>query len=298
MIIRHTIGLADPLTDADIPAVERLDDGLPQSLAACTQAYGLRQFKIKVSGELARDRERLPRIARVLAAHALPDYRFSFDGNEQFHSFADFRAFWDELSATAALQEFFGHLRFIEQPLHRDVALRPEVGARMRERPLLQRIIIDESDGDLDSLPRALELGYAGTSHKNCKGVFKGIANACLIAQRRRAEPNRPLLMTGEDLANIGPVALLQDLAVCAALGLQGIERNGHHYFAGLSMFPPTVQRQVLTAHGDLYHPSRAGWPTLHIQEGAVQIGSVVAAPFGVSFELEVEQFSLVADCH
>src|SRR2546425_7628044 len=29
----------------------------------------------------------------------------------------------------------------------------------------------------LESLPDALGLGYAGASHKNCKGIFKGIIN-------------------------------------------------------------------------------------------------------------------------
>ena len=52
--------------------------------------------------------------------------------------------------------------------------------------------------------------------------------------------------MSGEDLVNIGPVALLQDLAVSATLGVTSIERNGHHYFAGLSAFPSSVGRQML----------------------------------------------------
>src|SRR5947209_8187785 len=30
VVARHTVGLTDPLTDADIPAAEKLDDGLPQ----------------------------------------------------------------------------------------------------------------------------------------------------------------------------------------------------------------------------------------------------------------------------
>jgi hypothetical protein len=38
---RHTVGLSDPLTDAEIPAGERVDDGLPQSLVACIRFYGL-----------------------------------------------------------------------------------------------------------------------------------------------------------------------------------------------------------------------------------------------------------------
>src|SRR5207247_7825279 len=132
------------------------------------------------------------------------------------------------------------------------------------------------------SLPQALRLGYAGTSHKNCKGVFKGIVNACLLAHRRRQQPHGSVILSGEDLANIGPVALLQDLAVCAALGIASVERNGHHYFAGLSMFPEDVQRQMLEAHGDLYHTSPQGWPTLAIRDGRLQLDSVNNAPFGI----------------
>jgi hypothetical protein len=292
IIARHTIGLADPLTDADIAPDERVDDGLPQSLVACIRTYGLRHFKIKVSGALDRDRERLGRVAQVLAEYAPADYAFSLDGNEQFHAVADFRTFWDELCRAAELRRFFEHLLFVEQPLHRDVALQPEVAGMLNDWPGRPPLIIDESDAELDSLPRALALGYAGTSHKNCKGVFKSIANACLLAQRSRAAPARRFIMSGEDLANIGPVALLQDLAVCASLGIASVERNGHHYFAGLSMFPAEVQRQMLDAHGDLYHPSRDGWPTLTVRDGVLQTRSVVEAPFGIGPVIRVEQFT------
>jgi hypothetical protein len=205
---------------------------------------------------------------------------------------ADFRTFWEELCLAAELRGFFDNLLFVEQPLHRDVALQPEVAGMLKDWPSRPTLIIDESDAELDSLPRALALGYSGTSHKNCKGVFKSIANACLLAHLRREEPARRLIVSGEDLANIGPVALLQDLAVCASLGIESVERNGHHYFAGLSMFPDQVQRQVLEAHGDLYHASRDGWPTLTIRDGAVQTRSVVEAPFGVGPMIRVEQFT------
>ena len=43
--------------------------------------------------------------------------------------------------------------------------------------------------------------------------------------------------MSGEDLANVGPVALLNDLTVMSSLGVNHVERNGHHYFSGLSMY-------------------------------------------------------------
>jgi hypothetical protein len=294
VIARHTVGLADPLTDADIPAAERLDDGLPQSLAACIRAYGLRHFKVKVNGDLARDLDRLRRIAEVLATHAPADCAFTLDGNEQFKSVEQFREFWETITPAAGLREFFGRLLFVEQPLHRDAALRPEAGRALRAWPGRPPLIIDESDGALEDLPAALDLGYAGTSHKNCKGVFKGIAHACLLAHRRRAAPAQRLVLSGEDLCNLGPVALLQDLAVMAALGIQSVERNGHHYHAGLSQFPAAVQQQVLGAHPDLYHASPAGWPTLRIVGGAVELESVNRAPFGVGFELALDALARV----
>jgi hypothetical protein len=292
VLARHTVGLVDPLVDADVAPADRLDDGLPQSLAACIQTYGLRHFKIKLSGAIESDIERLRQVAEVIETHAPPGFAFSLDGNEQFRTLADFRAFWDALGRRAELRQFFTHLLFVEQPFHRDVALRPDAVGEIADWPERPPLIIDESDGEIESLPQALRLGYAGTSHKNCKGVFKGILNACLLEQRRRLHPDRPVILSGEDLANIGPVALLQDLTVCAALGITSVERNGHHYFAGLSMFPEEVQQQVLRAHGDLYRPSRDGWPTLAIRDGELSIQSLLSAPFGVGFPLRVEQFS------
>jgi hypothetical protein len=293
-IARHTIGLADPLLEADIADGERLSDGLPQSLVACIQAYGLRHFKVKVSGKLDRDLDRLQRIAAIIRSHAPADYAFSLDGNEQFHAVEDFRVFWDALGRQAELRELLPHLLFVEQPFHRDVALLPEVAGLLGDWPDRPAIIIDESDGDLDSLPQALRLGYAGTSHKNCKGIFKGIANACLLAHLRQEQP--ALILSGEDLANIGPVALLQDLAVCASLGITSIERNGHHYFAGLSMFSEDVQQAMLRWHEDLYQPSRAGWPTLQIRDGQVSLETAIRSPFGVGFALDVTEFTPLAN--
>src|SRR5262245_19378287 len=209
IIARHTIGLADPLEEGDIAPAERLDDGLPQSLAACIQAYGLRHFKIKVNGHIDRDLERLTRVAAVIAAHAPSDFAFSLDGNEQFRSVNDFMVFWNEVTHAAALRSFFKHLLFVEQPFHRDIALAAAAMRRLTEWPERPPLIIDESDADLHSLAQALRLGYAGTSHKNCKGIFKGIANACLLAERRTEQPELPTILSGEDLANIGPIALL-----------------------------------------------------------------------------------------
>jgi len=292
IIARHTVGMADPLEDGDIEPSAKLNDGLPQSLAQCIHRYGLTHFKLKVSGKAETDIDRLTRIAAVIERHVPGDFAFTLDGNESFRSLDDFREYWESLARAPQLAGFLKRAMFVEQPFHRDVALDPNVLAGLAawsERPAL---IIDESDADLDSLPRALALGYHGTSHKNCKGVLKGVANACLLELLRRESPNARLVMSGEDLANIGPVALLQDLAVVATLGVTSVERNGHHYFAGLSAFPRTVQEQILARHGDLYEISTGGWPALRIQGGELCLNSVVESPLGVGFELDVTQFT------
>jgi hypothetical protein len=278
VIARHTVGLSDPLEDGEIAAEDRVSDGLPQALDACVRFYGLRHFKIKINGEAARDRDRLTRMAGILAkACAGSDWAFSLDGNESFKEVGVFADYARGLMAAPELKALWPRLLFIEQPWHRDVALSPAIGDLARAWPDRPPIIIDESDAELGSLPSALALGYAGTSHKNCKGIFKGVVNACRLAQRRATGESG--LLSGEDLSNVGPVALLQDFAVQAALGVTSVERNGHHYFKGLSAWPTAVQAHVLAQHGDVYVSAGdgAGWPRVDVRGGDVRIGSVTS---------------------
>ncbi len=102
-------------------------------------------------------------------------------------------------------------LLFVEQPVRRTDALTPATDWHSRaDAPPL---IIDESDDEPSSLRTALTLGYRGVSHKNCKGVFRDLANACLLRSRGHDASGHSLIMSGEDLANVGPIDLLQDLA-------------------------------------------------------------------------------------
>jgi hypothetical protein len=87
-------------------------------------------------------------------------------------------------------------------------------------------------------------------------------------------------------------VALLQDLAVVATLGVSSVERNGHHYFAGLSAFPESVQAAMLEHHRDLYERAAQGWPTLRIAGGELALESVTRAPLGLGFQIDVEPFT------
>ena len=287
---RHTVGLGDPLDSSQIDADDRIDDTLPQSLDQCIQAYGLRHFKIKINGDVEWDLYRLKNVNKCIEQHADSDFAFSLDGNEQFQSVTAFRDHWNILRAEPELETFFDHLLFIEQPLHRDVALNESLKSEFDQWSDRPAVIIDESDATVESLPQALAIGYAGTSHKNCKGIFKGIANACLLEHHRRN--GTKTVMSGEDLCNVGPVAVIQDLAVMATLGIESVERNGHHYMAGLSQFPERTREQVLNAHDGLYKTSETGWPTLAICNGEIDLTSVNTQPFGTGFELDLSVFS------
>lgn len=280
---RHTIGLSDPLRENEIPPVEALHDGLPQSLEACIRQYGLTHFKIKISGNLNDDLPRLRKLCQLTRQCDVRQARFSLDGNEQFASAAAFRAYWETLRREEWFNWLSDRLLFVEQPLHRNVTLqKTDDLLHWKQRP---PTIIDESDGELCALPQALKLGYNGASHKNCKGVFKGIANRCLIEKHARQSPAKQWILSGEDLCNQGPVALLQDLAVMACLGIQSVERNGHHYCAGLSAFDASLQNQILRSHPDLYHQTERGWLSLTIENGSLSLRTVNQNPFGLGLE-------------
>ncbi|MEM7533109.1 MAG: hypothetical protein AAF639_13090 [Chloroflexota bacterium] len=294
VMARHTLGLGDPLTADDIGDDDRVDDGLPQALTDCIDRYGLRYYKIKIKGNKDEDFARLTQLAQLIEAKVGVDYRFTLDGNEQYHTVAEFQIFWEELTAEKSLEPFLQRLLFVEQPFHRAIALSAETGAALTAWGARPPMIIDESDGDLDSLPTALACGYVGTSHKNCKGVFKGIANACLLAHYGQQQPEQSFMLSGEDLCNVGPTALLQDLAVMASIGAEHVERNGHHYVRGLTVYPQAMQEAIRAAHPDAYQQHEDGFVALDINDGLLTVGSVVDAPFGVGFDFDPRQFTPV----
>ena len=284
--VRHTIGLGDPLSASDVPHDQKLNDGLPHTLEECIRTYGLSYFKIKVRGDRDADMERLRNIAGILNSCGIENPRFTLDGNEQFSTVNRFREFHETCMEDPQIHGLLDGLLLIEQPLHRDIALQHSLHS-WKDRPPL---IIDESDGTLDSLPTALNLGYDGTSHKNCKGIVKGLANAALLNKRQLEQPEKNFLLTGEDLANVGPIALNQDLAIVAALGIPHVERNGHHYFRGLSMFPGKLSEELTLP--DLYRIHEDGFPTLDIRDGRLNLSQVNKTPFGTEHLLDSAQFT------
>jgi hypothetical protein len=293
VLVRHTVGLGDPLTPGDILEGENVNDGLPHDLEGCIRAYGLRAFKIKLSGNPNQDFPRLRALNSIIRRENPGGFVATLDGNENFKSYHAFREFWRQVMADPSLAELCAHVAVIEQPVHRNFALDENVAVTLRDWPDHPPLIIDESDGALGDLERALALGYNGVSHKNCKGIVKSLAHACLLEHRRRL--GQALVLTAEDLCILGPVALLQDLAMVALLGIPHVERNGHHYFRGLSMWPEDWQRETLAAHNDLYRRHLENFPCVDIRNGSLSLESVSTAPFGLKPLLDPSGFEVVA---
>jgi hypothetical protein len=121
-------------------------------------------------------------------------------------------------------------------------------------------------------------------SSKTCKGLYKSLLNLARCA-RWNAEAGRPaFFMSAEDLTTQPGLALQQDLALVALLGLGHVERNGHHYVRGLAALPPGEQRAFLAAHPDLYMDD-AGLDCLRIAGGRVAIGSLACVGFAAGAE-------------
>lgn len=285
LTVRHTVGLGDRLEGA----ASLHADGLPATLEACVRRYGLRRFKVKVSGNRDSDLERIGRIRRVLDGELHGDYRVTLDGNEQFGDLGELQAFWDELAAADGTAELARRVDYVEQPLPRDLALSEGTAAGLAAWPERPRLIIDESDDSLDAVARAIEAGYDGGAFKSSKGIFKGIGNACRVEQLRREHPGRRFVYSAEDLSTIPPVGLLADLAAIAALGIDEPERNGYHYLRGLSGLAPRVHRETVRHHGDLFSLHADGCAALKIEQGKINVTSVVAAPFGVRWRCDFE---------
>jgi L-alanine-DL-glutamate epimerase and related enzymes of enolase superfamily len=269
---RHTVGLSDPLTAAE----KKLDDGLPETLEEVIERYRHRWFKLKVSGDLAADLERLAAIAAVLDARIGDPYRATLDGNEQYSDADEVLRLWREMRADSRLRRLLSSIMYIEQPIKRAHALDGDVSALAEEKP----VIIDESDDSLEAFPRARRLGYSGVSSKTCKGLYKSILNAARCRLWNTEEGRDRYFMSGEDLTVQAGLALQQDLALVSLLGLSHVERNGHHYVNGMAGLPEAEQDRFLRSHRDLYERSH-GAVRVRIPGGMLEIKSLDAPGFG-----------------
>ncbi|MDP3082995.1 MAG: hypothetical protein Q8N44_04795 [Rubrivivax sp.] len=258
--LRHTVGLADRLTESD-PGTDP-GDGLPATLAGAIDRYGLRRFKLKLCGRTDDDLARLARIAAVLQGAG--DYRATLDGNESFADAPALADFWRRLRAEPGLAELHRRTALLEQPLARAITLRTPIHGLGIDVP----VILDESDDHDEALDEGLALGYRGISSKACKGIYRSLRNAA----RLHGQPG--LLLSGEDLTCQAGLAVQQDTLLAASLGVADIERNGHHYVDGFGSAPAAEAQAFASAHPGLYD-SAGGRVHLRVAGGQLDLTSL-----------------------
>ena len=269
---RHTVGMVDAITAADLAL--SVGDGLPETLEQVVQRYGHRYFKLKVGGKLQDDVERLAAIAAVLDKLPHP-YFASLDGNEQYADASGVAELLARMRATPALQRLNRSILFIEQPIARAHALEVDLRSAGLDKP----VIIDESDGELDTFVQARARGYAGVSSKTCKGIYKSVLNAARCAAWNGEAGREVCFMSAEDLTTQAGLSVQQDLALVNLLGIGHVERNGHHYVNGMAAQSQAEQRAFLAAHSDVYEQSQ-GAVRLSITHGRIALGSLAAPGF------------------
>ncbi|MGY3622841.1 hypothetical protein [Bradyrhizobium sp. USDA 10063] len=258
--IRHTVGLDDRVEGEG-------------GVADAKENAGARYFKLKLNGDPEHDAARLIRIGNELAT--LPhDYKVTLDANEQYADLAALGALIDRLDHDSALQPIAAKLLYIEQPMPRDITRQSALGT------LARAFIIDEADDSYDAFPAARALGYRGISSKSCKGLYKSIVNATRAA--KWSADGEAFFVSGEDLTCQAGLAVQQDLALGALIGVTHAERNGHHYVDGFAETPAVEAEAFLSAHPDLY--VRDGDKVrLAIHDGDLLTGSLTTPGFATS---------------
>ena len=213
IIARHTVGLADPLTPADIPADEAVADQTP---SAHRLHHHLRAAPFQNQNQRPTDTDltRWKRSPRYYpTCPRISPLRWMARAVQDHHRF---QTFWAAIQDHDALRPFFERLLFIEQPLHRDVALGHVVRSISGWPDRAALSSMNRTPPSTASTPPCALATPAPVTR--IAKAFQGLINRCLIDNAERRETT---IMSGEDLCNVGPVALLQDLAVCAALGIE-----------------------------------------------------------------------------
>jgi hypothetical protein len=179
-----------------------------------------------------------------------------------------------------ALTPIARRLLYLEQPMPREMTR-----STMLDEAAAARwdIVIDEADDDYGAFPAARALGYRGVSSKSCKGLYKSLLNAARAAVWN-ADPGaggrRPFFIAAEDLTCQAGLAVQQDTALVAFLGIAHAERNGHHYGDGFGAVPADEAKTFRAAHPDFYSRGSDGRVRLAIRSGHLSTDSLFTQGF------------------
>jgi L-alanine-DL-glutamate epimerase-like enolase superfamily enzyme len=215
----HSVGGADAVLPSELK--DRINDGLPETLAEWIKFNGLTHIKIKLQGEdLKWDIERTANIDRV-ASETRPKvaWKYCVDFNERCPNVEYVLEYLRKVKELTPAG--FDRILYLEQPTARDLkANRQNV---MHEAAKLRPVVIDESLTDLESLLLAREMGYTGVALKACKGQSQAMLMAA-AAQKYK------MFLTVQDLTCPG-ASLIHSVGIAARVpGVAGVEANSRQY--------------------------------------------------------------------
>ncbi len=212
----HLVGALDPLEPGDVR--ERVNDGLPETLAEWIRTDGVTHLKIKLNGDdLAWDVERVLRVDGVVAETqrqlGCEQWFYSTDFNERCPNVGYLLQFLQDLRERNPAA--FARIQYIEQPTARD--LRADRDNVMHEAARLRPVVIDESLIDLESLLLAREMGYTGVALKACKGQTQSLLMAAaaqkfgmFLCVQDLTCPGASLIQSAGLAAHVPPVAAIE----------------------------------------------------------------------------------------
>jgi L-alanine-DL-glutamate epimerase-like enolase superfamily enzyme len=215
----HSVGGSDPVRDDEVK--ERIDDGLPVTLADWIRFNNLIRLKIKLQGEdLEWDIERTLAVDEV-ARSTKPDtaWKYCCDFNEHCPNVDYVIEFMSKVQERSGA--CFDSIEYVEQPTSRNLRAVPKVSLHAAAK--LRPIVADEALTDFESLREARALGYTGLALKACKGQSHSVLFAA--AARKFG-----MFLTVQDLTCPG-AALVHSAAIAAWVpGTAGLEANARQY--------------------------------------------------------------------
>ncbi len=215
----HSVGGADAVLPSELG--QRINDGLPETLAEWIKFNGLTHIKIKLQGEDLRwDIERTIAIDRV-ASETRPktNWQYCVDFNERCPNVEYVLEYLRKVKEQTPLG--FNRILYLEQPTARDLqSNRQNV---MHQANKLRPVLIDESLVDLETLLLAREMGYTGVALKACKGQSHAMVMAA-------ASQKYKMFLSVQDLTCPG-ASLIHSVGIAAHVpGVAGVEANARQY--------------------------------------------------------------------
>jgi L-alanine-DL-glutamate epimerase-like enolase superfamily enzyme len=250
----HSVGGLDVVTPEE--QKEKINDGLPETLAEWIRYDKLQRIKIKLQGEnLEWDVARTVAIDRVARA-TRPDveWKYCCDFNEKCPDAAYVMEFLKKVGERSpqALQDIL----YLEQPTQRNILAPP--AQPMHAAAKIRPVVIDESLTDMETLLAARSMGYTGLCLKACKGQ----SHAILMAV---AGKKFDMFSCVQDLTCPG-ASLVHSCGIAAHVpGVSTIESNARQYVPIANEGWEKKFPGIFASHDGKYHTKDLTGPGLGI---------------------------------